>query len=692
MRDEGDHHNRRQRQGQCQHSPCGSALKAVHLGCSVEADVCANEVNRHKPDDVVAKEPVDEGADDGVDEEQHEQQAAVRLLVHGADEPVDEGDEQEQSDECRREGGAHEQGDVEDRLEAVVQRQRLPSHQDEDQRDGEFIELDLKVEFEELAPGELLLAHEVTRNQQKAVDAHLATPSPEFKKELVANDAVEIIKRLDAAVHDIVVGNNHEHQDNPEQLNVAVALLGHSGHTCAGRELAVNDDVEDAVKVSLGEFVMDGYADDRIGHASGIGQILAGSAGQAAIGGEGADERIEVAAGKDVPLAQLGVQFIAGAAIDIGIDKDGEVAIVVAHAGHVVPEGDALDGAQGLAVADGDLSALSDGGIDLTQVEQTIGRAHLVHLTVDAGGDDFGLALEAEVLEVVDALLHLGVTHDERPTLDGVIDLSGMETQRGHVSLLKDALAVDLDAKGVGAVVDDAQAVLVGNLLNLAGAARLAIDMDGHDGCGARRDGSLDSVGVNASRCRVDVHKHGFDAVPPQRVGCRHKTVRRSDDLTADVHGLQSRDEGDGAVGKDADVGNLQVFTQRSLKALMELAIVSDPLVVPDLLQHLVELPEVRKQGRRDCNHIFFHNRCQFLGFTVPKSSKFSGSCTGTKQGDTVPCEPVYQWRAGKPSDTVAVVIISGLPVLCLAQALLARSCVGACDARITSCKVTVFP
>ncbi len=193
--------------------------------------------------------------------------------------------------------------------------------------------------------------------------------------------------------------------------------------------------------------MVDGQADDRVGHARGVGQVLAGCAGQAAVGGEVADERIEVAAGEDAVLAQQVVELVTRAAVALSVDKDGEVAVVVAHAGHIVPEGDAFDGTQRLAVADSNLAARADGLVDLLQVEQAIGRTDLVHLAVDAGGNYLGLTLEAEILEVVDALLHLGIAHDERSALDGVEHLGGMETQRGHVALLEDALAVDLDAK-----------------------------------------------------------------------------------------------------------------------------------------------------------------------------------------------------------------------------------------------------
>ncbi len=348
--------------------------------------------------------------------------------------------------------------------------------------------------------------------------------------------------------------------------------------------------------VGGGEFVVDGEADDGVGHAGGVGEVLAGGAGQATIGGEVADERIEVTAGKDAVLTQLEVEFVARHAIFLGIDEDGEVAVVVAHTGHVVPEVDTLNGAQGFTVTDGDLVARLDGGIHLLQVEQAEGGAHLVHLAVDARGNDLGLAGKAEVLEIVNAFLGLLVLHNKGSSLGSAEDLGAMKTQRGHVALGEDALAVHLDAEGMGGVIDDAQAILVGNLLDLPGAARLAIHMDGHDGCGARRDGRLDSVGINAARRRVNINEHGLDAVPPQRVGRCHEAVGRGDDLAADVQRLQGGDQRQRAISKHADVGHLEVLAQGGFKPLVELAVVGHPLAVPDLAQHLVELVEVGQQ------------------------------------------------------------------------------------------------
>lgn len=63
----------------------------------------------------------------------------------------------------------------------------------------------------------------------------------------------------------------------------------------------------------------------------------------------------------------------------------------------------------------------------MAEVEQAVGGADFVHLGVDAGGYDFGLAGKSEVLEVVDALFGLGVVAYECATLDGVVGLCGVE-------------------------------------------------------------------------------------------------------------------------------------------------------------------------------------------------------------------------------------------------------------------------
>lgn len=173
-----------------------------------------------------------------------------------------------------------------------------------------------------------------------------------------------------------------------------------------------------------------------------------------------------------------------------------------------------------------------DGGIDLLEIQQAIGSAHLVHLGIDAGGDDLGLARKTEILQVVNTLLGLRIVHDHGTTLYRVIDLGGMEREGGHITSIEDTLAIDLHTEGMGGIIDNLQAILVGNLLDSFDVAGFAIDMDGHDGGGLGGDGGLNLVRIDIARLTFDVHKDGLDAIPPQGMGRGHEGIGRGDDLT----------------------------------------------------------------------------------------------------------------------------------------------------------------
>ena len=227
-----------------------------------------------------------------------------------------------------------------------------------------------------------------------------------------------------------------------------------------------------------------------------IRQILWCCTLQATIGGELADQWIEIAATQDIRCLHLGIEFITGHAVFLRIHEDREVAVVVLYARHIIEEGNALHWAQCLSVFDSYLMTSLDGCIYLLQVQQTIGATHLVHLTVDTRTNHRGLACKTEILQVVDALLGLLIVHDHRTALNGVIYLGGMETQRGDVTSVKDALAVHLHTEGMGGIVNHLQAILVGDILDSLGIAWLAINMHWHDGGGARGDGCLNLARV----------------------------------------------------------------------------------------------------------------------------------------------------------------------------------------------------
>ena len=312
-------------------------------------------------------------------------------------------------------------------------------------------------------------------------------------------------------------------------------------------------------------------------------------------------------------LAHLVVKLVAGHAVFLGINKDGEVAVVVAHAGEVVPELDAFDVAEGLAVTDGYLMAGLNGDVYLAEVEKAVGGAYLVHLAVDAGGDDAGLSGETEVLEVVDALLSLLIVHHHGSTLHGVVHLGGVETERGNVASVKHTLALAFHTEGVGGIVDDFEAVFVGYVLDGLRVAGFAVDMYGHDGGCFGGDGGFYLGRVDAARLPFDVYKNGLNAVPPQSVGGGDERVGGGDDFAGDAQGLEGGDKGQSAVGEKAYIGHFEVFCQSGLQLTVEGAVVGYPLAVPYLAEHRVKLVEVGKQWGCDGNGLCGHNMLKSL-------------------------------------------------------------------------------
>jgi len=103
------------------------------------------------------------------------------------------------------------------------------------------------------------------------------------------------------------------------------------------------------------------------------GEVLARCRGKPLVGAELADEGIEVAASEDVGLLHLLIERIARLAEPLRIYEDREVAVVVAHSGHVVEEADTLNVAQCLTVGVGHFLTGGYRRIHLTEIEESVG-------------------------------------------------------------------------------------------------------------------------------------------------------------------------------------------------------------------------------------------------------------------------------------------------------------------------------
>lgn len=97
------------------------------------------------------------------------------------------------------------------------------------------------------------------------------------------------------------------------------------------------------MNIRFRECMMHREADYGVCHAVSIGEIFFRRPGHLAIGAEFGDEGIEVAAPQDSVVFHFLIELIAGQAVFLSIDKDGEVAVVVSYSRHVVEERDAFN-------------------------------------------------------------------------------------------------------------------------------------------------------------------------------------------------------------------------------------------------------------------------------------------------------------------------------------------------------------
>lgn len=104
------------------------------------------------------------------------------------------------------------------------------------------------------------------------------------------------------------------------------------------------------------------------------------------------------------------------------------------------------------------LSTLLEDGLDLVQHGQSHGSVELAHFGIDPRIDNLALFV-AEVDEPARPLVVLGFLEDDRPTLDGVKHLGRVESERGSIAPLENALAIQLYTKCMRGVLAHPQRV-----------------------------------------------------------------------------------------------------------------------------------------------------------------------------------------------------------------------------------------
>ncbi len=310
-------------------------------------------------------------------------------------------------------------------------------------------------------------------------------------------------------------------------------------------------------------------------------------------------------------LTQLFIQLISAKRI-FGSYQDREIGMVVMGLGAAFDAMDSGHISKACPIGAVNLASSGKGLIDVFELEQAKGRVEFAHLAVDARGHYSGFVDKAEVLQIIDVLLGLGIGAHDRAALEGGEHLGGMEAQDGEVAMLEQAFTLVLDAKGMRRVINDLQVVVVGNGLNSLNVAGVAVHMDRQNGSGLWSDGGFDLVWVDVQCLGVNIHEHRLNAVPEQGMGCGNEGVRRGDHLAGNAQSLKRRDQCQGAVGEQGQMADTQIFAQGLLELLMKRPLVGQFPALPYLLQIRYEFLQGRKEGLGDVDG--------FVRHTVPLS------------------------------------------------------------------------
>jgi hypothetical protein len=142
---------------------------------------------------------------------------------------------------------------------------------------------------------------------------------------------------------------------------------------------------------------------------------------------------------------------------------------------------------------------------------------------------------------------HAGVAHRRQV-------LAGEERERRRVAERPDRAAVATGAVRLRRVLDQREAVPVGDLAERRQVGGLAAQVDGDDGPGALGDRRVDRGRVDVERCGIDVGEHRPGARAGNRLGGGIERVGRADHLVAgaDHQPLEGQDQRVGAV-RDRD-------------------------------------------------------------------------------------------------------------------------------------------
>ena len=227
------------------------------------------------------------------------------------------------------------------------------------------------------------------------------------------------------------------------------------------------------------------------------------------------------------------------------------------------------------------MAAQRDFIVHMAQVAQAHRGLKLVHLGVSAHGYHVVGPGDAEVAHKRQPVIQLRALRGDRPALDGVIDLRGVEAEHGCQAQPRRGHASPADAEGVRRVVDHLEAVPVRDGLDGVRVAQAAIDVHGQNGAGPLGNQALQQLWVQRVIALTNITEHGRKPLAHEGVRGGGKGEGRGDNLAPQVQGLQKRLQRQVAVGEQREMPHIQIGFQAALQLKQLFAVVGQPVGIP---------------------------------------------------------------------------------------------------------------
>lgn len=240
---------------------------------------------------------------------------------------------------------------------------------------------------------------------------------------------------------------------------------------------------------------------------------------------------------------QVFAQFIPARASDRVLVED--VTAVGVHVRRL----DLIDSGLGKegVIAGGICDSPVDPLIEVFEFDAEDGGLECIEARVDA--DDLVVVLGLHAVDAEDAKFRSqGVVFGRHQTaVAGASEVFGRKeaeaADRTHGS---GAASAVIGADGLGGILDDGQVVASGDLENLVHACALPVDMNWHDGAGARGDGGFDPTDIDIEVIGIDIDINGSGAEARDGAGRSEEGPGGGDDLVsgADIECHQSEQQG----------------------------------------------------------------------------------------------------------------------------------------------------